>query len=185
MSDISFPRGQQSIADLSAPSQNTAPPPRPEPPPISESSLLDVQAVFVSPRRVVDDGGVQLLFRDSESGEVLRSFPPETASSVYQTQQDNNQRLASSTTTPAPTTLSSVQSSETDPFTPSATPAIGDITPDPVPETAPAPAPATPSASGGSDAGNLTAAALSPNNDQVGIDAPPPADDTEISLASA
>ena len=184
MSDISFPRGQQSIADLSAPSQNP-PPPRPELPPISESSLLDVQAVFVSPRRVVDGGGVQLLFRDSESGEVLRSFPPETASSVYQTQQEISERLAAANATPAPTTVTAVQSSETDTFAPSAAPEIGDITPDRVSEAAPSPAPATPSASDGSDAGNLTAAALSPNNDQVGVDAPPPADDTEISLASA
>ncbi len=181
MSDISFPRGQQSIADLSAPSQNPTPP-QPEPPSISESSLLDVQAVFVSPRRVVDDGGVQLLFRDSESGEVLRSFPPETASSVYQNQQDNNERLAAAPAAPA---APQPTEATVDPFAAPATPEAADIATAPVSEPAPAAAPETPSASGGSDAGNLTAAALSPNNDQVGVDAPPPADDSEVSLASA
>ena len=59
MSDIQFPRNQQSIADLATPAQSGPPAPAPEVPDISESSLLDVQAVFVSPRRVVDDGGVQ------------------------------------------------------------------------------------------------------------------------------
>ena len=179
MSDISFPRGQQSIADLSAPSQNPTPQAAPERPDPADSSLLDIQAVFVSPRRVVDDGGVQLLFRDSESGEVLRSFPPETASSVYQNQQDINEQLASSTPTPAETapaapTAEPVASVEAAPI--AAAPAEPTVSAEPVA----APAPATPAP----EAGNLTAAALTPNNDQVGADAPP-ADDTEISLTGA
>ena len=178
MSDIQFPRNQQSIADLATPAQSGPPAPPPEVPDISESSLLDVQAVFVSPRRVVDDGGVQLLFRDSERGEVLRSFPPEQASSVYQSQQENNERLSAPATSAAATTETLSANVEI------ATPEVAATPESPADEAvSDTPAPAT--GNSGSDAGILTTAALSPSNDQAGGSSDSaPADDGEIALTN-
>lgn len=177
MSDIQFPRGQQSVAELAASSQvaNNQPPVQDAPEAADISN--EIQPVFVSPRRVVDGGGVQLLFRDTQSGEVLRSFPPDQASSVYQIQQDNNERVAAD----------AAASAEPGPF--DVAPAPAEAAPAPVaaaPEPAPAPeAPsAAPADSGGTEAGNLTAATQAPSSQSSGVEGGS-ADDGEISLTSA
>ncbi|MEM6903616.1 MAG: hypothetical protein AAF556_10310 [Pseudomonadota bacterium] len=172
MSDIQFPRGQQSIAELAAASQVAENTPPAQDAPEAADTDNSIQPVFVSPRRVVDGGGVQLLFRDTQSGEVLRSFPPDQASSVYQIQQDNNERVAAD----------AAATSEPGPFDVAAAPAPA--TPAPVAAAPAEPAPEAPSAapaeSGGTEAGNLTAATQAPSAAAGGGDA----DDDEISLTS-
>jgi len=166
MSDIQFPRGQQSITDLQALSQSAQQPPKAEdatPVPVTK----DIQAVFVSPRRVVDGNGVQLLFRDTQSGEVLRSFPPEQASGAYQVQQENNNRIAAAAAEAAATTVADAEEAVVEPESAVSQPDVN-----------------INASSGGSEAGNLSVAAFTPTSEQATPDVSAP-DDSEVSLASA